>query len=97
MRRPESIDEQVVDERPFGRRQAGVLNLADLQLRRIVRGDVLDRLERALAGNLDLAHVRDVEQSGRGANRHVLGGDAGVLHRHVPAAKRDHASAESNM
>ena len=97
MRRPEAIDQQVVDERAFGRGQAGVLNLPDLQLRRVVRGDVLHRLERALAGNLDLAHVRDVEQPGRGAHRHVLGGDAGVLDGHVPAAKRDHASAESNV
>jgi len=58
---------------------------------------MLHRLERALAGNFDLAHMRDVEQSGRGTDRHVLGGDAGVLHGHVPAAKWDHASAESNV
>ena len=36
MRRPEAIDQQVVHERAFGRRQAGVLNLADLQLRGVV-------------------------------------------------------------
>ena len=97
MRRPESIDEQVVHERPFGRRQAGVLDLADLQLRGVVRGDVLNGFERALARDFDFAHVGDVEEPGGRAHRHVLGGDAGVLHGHVPAAKRDHASAESNM
>ncbi len=42
---------------------------------------------RVLPGHLDLAHVADVEEAGRGAHRHVLGGDAAVLHRHVPAGE----------
>ena len=58
---------------------------------------MLHGFERALAGNFDLAHVGDVEQARRGADGHVLGGDAGVLDGHVPAAERDHAGAEGDV
>ena len=54
----------------------------------------LARLQRARAAELDLAHVRDVEQAGGGAHRLVLGDHAGVLHRHVPAGEVDHPRPE---
>ena len=97
VRRPEAVDQQVVDEGAFGRGQGGVLNLPDLQPGGVVRRDVLHRFEGALAGYLDLAHVGDVEQPGRGAHRHVFGSDAGVLHGHVPAAERHHPGAKGDM
>ena len=56
-----------------------------------------DRGERVLPGDLDLAHVADVEQPGPRAHRHVLGGDARVLDRHVPAGERHHAGVGSAM
>ena len=65
--------------------------------RGVVRGDVLDRLQRVAAGDFDLAHVADVEQPGARAHRHVLVGDAGVFDRHVPAAELDHPRAERAM
>jgi hypothetical protein len=94
VRRPEAIDQQVVDERALRRGQARILDLANLQLGRVVRGDVLHRLERALPRNFNFAHMRDVEQPRRGPYRHVLGGDAGILDGHVPASERDHPGAE---
>src|SRR5207245_316770 len=39
----------------------------------------------------EAAHVGDVENPGGGPDRFVFGDDAGVLHRHVPAAERHHA------
>src|SRR6185503_12222418 len=51
------------------------------------------RGQRILAGDLDLAHVADVEQAGARTHRGVLGDDARVLDRHVPAAKRHHPRA----
>ena len=63
----------------------------------VVGRDVLDRLERVGAGDLDLPHVGDVEQPGPRAHGHVLVGDAGVLDRHVPAAELDHAGAVGAM
>src|SRR3712207_7636989 len=41
------------------------------------------------------AHVRDVEESGSGTGLQMLGQDAGgVLHRHLPAGERHHASTQ---
>ena len=90
----EAVDEQVVDERALRRQQAGVLRLPDLRASTAsLRRDALDGGERVLAGDLDLAHVADVEEPGARAHRHVLVDDAGVLDRHVPAAERDHPGA----
>ena len=63
----------------------------------VVAGDPLHRRERVLAGDLDLAHVADVEQTGARAHRQMLVGDPGVLDRHVPAGIRHHAGARSAM
>src|SRR5690606_23592819 len=51
----------------------------------------LDERERILAGDLDLAHVADVEEAGACADRCVLRRHAGVLDGHLPAGKGDHA------
>jgi hypothetical protein len=56
-----AIDQQVVDKRTVRSGQRGVLNLANLQLAGVVARDVLDGRQRILAGNLYLAHMRDVE------------------------------------
>ena len=58
---------------------------------------LLDRRQRVLAGDLDLAHVADVEQPGPRAHGQVLVGDAGVFDRHVPAAELDHAGAKRSV
>ena len=58
---------------------------------------MLDRLQRVGAGDLDLAHVRDVEQPGPRADGHVLVDDARVFDGHVPAAELDHARTERAM
>ena len=49
---------------------------------------------RARPLDVDLAHVRDVEGAAVLAHSDVLGDDALVLHRHLPARKRNHARAE---
>jgi hypothetical protein len=87
------VHEQVVDERTGGAHQAGIVGLADLQLRRVVARNALDRVERVSARDLDLAHVADVEQAGARAHGHVFGDDAGVFDRHIPAAEGHHAGA----
>ena len=38
---------------------------------------------------------RDVEDADAGAHGHVLGDEAGVFDRHVPAAEVDHLGAEA--
>ena len=66
------------------------MRLAHLQAARVVAGDALDRGQSILAGNLDFAHVADVEETGPRSHRHVLGGDARVLDGHLPAAEGNH-------
>src|SRR6185503_11627783 len=75
----------------------GVLNLADLQLRGFVAGDPLHGGEGIVSRDFDLAHVADVEEARAGPHGKVLVGDAGVLHRHVPAAVRHHPGAKRDV
>ncbi len=86
----EPVDEQVVHERALRGEKAGVLRLPHLQPGRVVGRDALDGGEGVLAGDLNLAHVADVEDSGARADRGVLVREPAVLDGHVPAAERDH-------
>ena len=47
--------------------------------------------------DLDLAHVRDVEDAGVGANGAVLLDDALVLDGHLPAGERNHPCPERDV
>ena len=67
------------------------------EFRGVVHGDELDGIERLGAAQLDFTHVADVEDADARAHGHVLGNQAGVFHRHVPAAKVDHLGAALAM
>ena len=89
------VDEQVVNESAARGHQAGIMGLADGELRGVVAADPLDEWQRAGTANFDFAHVAHVEEAGTRAHRFVLGEDAGVLQGHVPAAEIDHLGAEA--
>jgi hypothetical protein len=91
------VGQHVVHERTFRRGQRGVLRLAVGQLRRVVRGDLLDGGKGVLASNLDLPHVADVEHAGSRPDGQVLVGDAAVFDRHIPAAERNHPGTERTV
>ena len=91
------VDEDVVDDRALWRRQRRVLDLPDREPRGVVARQLLDGRQGIRAGDLDLAHVADVEQPDALAHREVLGRDAGVLDGHVPAAERHHARAQRDV
>ena len=58
----------------------------------------IDKGDRVAAAHIDLAHVRDIEKSSVRACAQVLfNGAGGILDRHVPAAKVDHAPAQLPM
>jgi hypothetical protein len=97
VRRGQSIDEDIVEKRSLRRQQARVLCLSDLQLRGVVTRDSLQRRQRVPAGDLDLAHVADVEHAGIRAHGHVLLGDARILDWHLPAAERTHPGSGTAM
>jgi hypothetical protein len=89
-----AIDEQVVHERPAFRQERGILNSPVRELRHVVRRDSLERREGLRSDDLELAHVRDVEETDPFANRAMLFENAGVVHRHHPAAEVDQTRAE---
>ena len=93
----DAVHQQIVHKRARRGHQPGILRLAVAQVRGIVRGDVLHQVERARPAHLDLAHVADVKQARGGARGHVLADDAGILHRHVPAAEVHHFGAQAAM
>ena len=63
----------------------------------VVRERRLEQVACGRAFDLELAHVRDVEDAGVGAHRLVLLDHALVLDRHLPAGERDHARAEGDV
>src|SRR5262249_59971391 len=74
-----------------------VLRLADADPVEIVGQRGLQELRRARALDLELAHVRDVEDAAVGSYRLVLWDDAFVLDRHLPAGERNHPRAEGDV
>ena len=68
-----------------------------LELRDVVREHRLQQLERLRPLDLELAHVRDVEDAGVGAHGAVLGDHALVLHRHLPAGERNEPRAGGDV
>ena len=63
----------------------------------VVREQPLQQLLRARAFDLELAHVRDVEDAGVGPHRAVLGDHALVLDGHLPARERDEPRPERGV
>ena len=93
----EPVDDQVVDDPAVLVREQRVLRVAGLELVDVVRERRLQQVARRRPFDLDLAHVRDVEDAGVGAHRPVLRDHALVLHGHLPAGERDHARAERDV
>ena len=67
--------------------------------RRERTGRVSRRSAASIAGTdeLDLAHVRHVEEPGGGTDRRVLLEDRGVLDRHLESAELDHPRGETQV
>ena len=67
---------------------------AGRELADVVRENRIQKFRRARTADGDFAHVRNVEDAGGVADGEVFVGDAGVLHRHFPAAELDEFAAE---
>ena len=59
----ELVEDDIIHERPVGVEHGGVVRLADLQLAGVVHQQLLHGGERVGSAQLDVAHVRDVEQA----------------------------------
>ena len=71
-----------------------VLTLPRRQFADVVGEGLIEKGRGPRAADLDLAHVGNVEQAGRLPHSQVLVGNAGVLHRHLPAAELNQFSAQ---
>ena len=86
----EPVDNEVVDDSAVLVRQQRVLRFTLVEPVEVVRQRSLQELAGARPLDLELAHVRDVEDARVGPHRPVLGDDALVLHGHLPAGERHH-------
>ena len=93
----EAVDDQVVDDAALLVREQRVLGLTDLEPVDVVREHGLEQIACVGAFDLDLAHVRDVEDTAVSAHGAVLGDDALVLHGHLPAGEGHHPGAERDV
>ena len=93
----EAVDDQVVDDPAVLVRQERVLRLPRRDPVEVVREEALQEGGRLRPLDLDLAHVRDVEDAGVRADGLVLLDDALVLDGHLPAGERNHPSPERNV
>ena len=95
--RVEPVDDQVVDDAARLVREQRVLRVAGLEPVEVVRERRLAAARGRSALDLELAHVRDVEDARVGAHRHVLGDDTLVLDGHLPAGERHHPRPERDV
>ncbi len=93
----EPVGDQVVDRAAALVQEQRVLGMAGADAVEVVREHPLDERDRPGAADLELAHVRDVEDPGVPAHRAVLRDDPLVLHRHLPAGKGDHPCSRGHV
>jgi hypothetical protein len=96
-RRLALVRDQVVDDAAALVRQQRVLRLAGGDAVEVVREERLQQLARPRPLDLELPHVRDVERARVRAHSPVLGDDALVLDRHLPAGERHEARAKRDV
>src|SRR5579862_5845186 len=93
----DAVDDQIVDDSAVVGREQRVLRVSALEVVDVVRKCRLEQVARGGSLHFELPHVRDVEDTGVGANRLVLRDHALVLHGHLPAGERHHPRPEGDV
>ncbi len=88
------VDDEVVEDRALLVAAAGVHRLAVFDPVEVVGHQMVHESCSVLPSKLELPHVGHVEEARSRTNGLVLGADAGVLDRHLPAGERDHPPSE---
>ena len=91
------IRDQVVDDPAVLVGQERVLGASRLDLVEVVGEQALEQLVRPGPFDLELAHVRHVENAGVRPDGAVLGDHAFVLDGHLPPRERNHARVQGQM
>src|SRR5439155_3705010 len=92
--RREAIDDDVVDDRAAFVREQAVARLAGLESGDVAGHEPIEGRARAGALEIELAHVREIEEAGRVPHGAMLRDDARVLDRHLPPRERHQLRAE---
>ncbi len=92
-----AVDDQVVEDAALASQQEGVLGLEVGQRGQLAGERVVECLGGIRAEHRDLGHVAEVEESGGGAHRVVLGEVGAVAHRHQPAGEVGEARARGDV
>src|SRR5213075_2905762 len=70
---------------------------ARLEFSSVVGERAIQKIQRARAADGHFSHMGNIENARRPSHCEMLIGDAGVLHRHFPAAKFDQFAAQLLM
>jgi hypothetical protein len=89
----EASEHQIVEDAAILGHQQRIDRMGKLRCLEVGRHQRLERGLDALAGEGELTHVADVEQSGVLARPQMLGHDAFILDGHLIAGERDHPTA----
>jgi hypothetical protein len=93
----QEIDDKIVNDAAVFIEEKGIVAVAGGEALDVIGEKAIEPGSSAGAGDDELAHVRDIEKAGLGADGEVLIDDAAVLDRHEPAPEGDHLSAESEV
>ena len=93
----DAVDDEVIDHAAIARAQHRILGLSGRKAARIGDHAMAQKGERIRAGDEQLAHVRQVEQSHGRSNGAVFVDDRGVLDRHLPTREGHHSRAERSV
>ncbi len=87
----------VVDDRAALVAEQAVARLSRLEARDVARDEPIERGARLRSVEMELAHVREIEETRGFAHGAVLGDDPRVLDGHLVAGERHHPRAERPM
>ncbi len=93
----EARHDHVVDAAALVVQHQPIARAAEREVRHIAGHERIDGGHRTRAREMDLAHVRDVEEARALADRGVLLEDRGVLDRHLVAREGNEACAQTAM
>ena len=87
------VDGHIVEYATFGVAEHSVADAADSKRRDVARQEPLGARDRRSARQMELSHVRDVEEPRALSDGRVLLEDGAVLDGHLPARERNEAPA----
>src|SRR5207244_6771117 len=90
----DSEENQIINDAAVIIEEKSVLPLTDVQLRHIIGQHGIEPVARAISGDDELPHVRNIEHPDGVSDGLMFVHNAGILHRHEPAAEWYHSRSQ---